>query len=135
MSGVHRVVAATAFPRGPALSDTPAWVGQAGRPGKGNTMDTHIAADYRARIGRDLAGRVALVTGSTSGIGLGIARALAGRGAAIMLNGLGVPDATAEIQQNLANETGVQVLYSGADMSDPSAIEGMLDMARDMLGG
>jgi 3-hydroxybutyrate dehydrogenase len=98
-------------------------------------MDTHIAADYRARIGRDLEGRVALVTGSTSGIGLGIARALAGRGAAIMLNGLGVPDTVAEIQHTLANEAGTQVLYSGADLSDPYSIERLIDMTRNMLGG
>ncbi|HYZ61552.1 MAG TPA: 3-hydroxybutyrate dehydrogenase [Acetobacteraceae bacterium] len=98
-------------------------------------MDTHIGSDYRVGIGRDLAGRVALVTGSTSGIGLGIARALAGRGAAIMLNGLGVPDTVAEIQQELANETGVQVLYTGADLSDAGAIESMIEMARDMLEG
>ena len=98
-------------------------------------MDTVIGMDYRAEIGRDLAGRVALVTGSTSGIGLGIARALAARGAAVLLNGLGIPDTIAEIQQELANETGAQVLYASADLSDLSAIEGMIEMARDMLGG
>src|SRR4051812_17927607 len=98
-------------------------------------MDTHISGDYRTGIGRDLAGRVALVTGSTSGIGLGIARALAGRGAAIMLNGLGVPDTVAEIQQSLAGENGVQVLYAGSDLSDLPSIERMIDMTCDTLGG
>jgi 3-hydroxybutyrate dehydrogenase len=98
-------------------------------------MDTHISGHHRAGIGRDLAGRVALVTGSTSGIGLGIARALAVQGAALMLNGLGVPDTVAEIQQDLANETGAQVLYSGADLSDLNSIERMIDMTCDMLGG
>ena len=76
-----------------------------------------------------LEGKTALVTGSTSGIGLAIARALAGAGAKVMLNGFG--DA-AEIEQ-LKQELGA--LHDGADMSDPTAIEAMIRRCADELGG
>jgi 3-hydroxybutyrate dehydrogenase len=64
-----------------------------------------------------LKGRVALVTGSTSGIGLGIARSLAHAGADIMINGLGNPDDIEKIRADLALETGARVAYNGADLS------------------
>lgn len=64
-----------------------------------------------------LKGRVALVTGSTSGIGLGIARALANAGADIMLNGLGDGTANEKIRADLAADTGVKVAFNGADLS------------------
>ena len=69
-----------------------------------------------------LRGKVAIVTGSTSGIGLGIARALAADGAAILLNGFGPADAIAALQQELAATHGVQVRHSGADMTKPDEI-------------
>lgn len=69
-----------------------------------------------------LKGRVALVTGSTSGIGLGIARALAARGAEVVLNGFGDAAEIAHTQAGLAQEFGVEVHYSGADLSDADAI-------------
>ncbi len=75
-----------------------------------------------------LDGKVALVTGSTSGIGLAIARALAGAGAKVMLNGFG--DAT-EIER-LCAELGA--LHDPADLSDPSAIEAMLARCSAELG-
>ena len=75
-----------------------------------------------------LEGKVALVTGSTSGIGLAIARALAGAGARVMLNGFGDP---AEIDR-LKAELGAA--YDGADLGDPRAIERMADHLRDELG-
>jgi len=77
----------------------------------------------------DLAGKVALVTGSTSGIGLGIARALAAAGAAIVLNGFGRTDEIAMVEDAIAREYGVPTSFSGADMSDPEAIAGMIEGA------
>jgi len=83
---------------------------------------------------RPLAGRVSLITGSTSGIGLGIARALAGAGSAIVLNGFGKAEEISAAQAILAAECGVQVEFSGADMSDPAAIGGMIDMTMAEFG-
>jgi 3-hydroxybutyrate dehydrogenase len=76
----------------------------------------------------DLTGKVALVTGSTSGIGLGIARALGADGARVMINGFG--DA-AEIA-TLCEELGA--IHDGADMSDPAAIEAMAARCTAELG-
>jgi 3-hydroxybutyrate dehydrogenase len=74
-----------------------------------------------------LAGRVSLVTGSTSGIGLGIARALAAVGSAIVLNGFGKPEAIADAQAQIRSEFDVRVAYSAADMSKPSSIQEMIN--------
>jgi 3-hydroxybutyrate dehydrogenase len=82
-----------------------------------------------------LAGRVAIVTGSTSGIGLGIAEALAAEGAAIMLNGFGDAGEIEKLRTGLAAKYGVKVEYSGADMSKPAAIAGMVADAEAKLGG
>jgi len=73
-----------------------------------------------------LAGRVAIVTGSTSGIGLGIAAALAAEGAQIVLNGFGPKDEIERIRAAMAKEHGVSVGYDGADMSKPAEIEAMV---------
>ena len=78
-----------------------------------------------------LKGKTALVTGSTSGIGLGIAIALAEQGANIMMNGFG--DADAAIAQVKAK--GVEVDYHGADMSKASEIEAMMQAAEKRFGG
>ena len=81
-----------------------------------------------------LKGKAAVVTGSTSGIGLGIARALAVAGCNVMLNGLGDPVEIEKIRDGLAEESGADVAFSGADMTDPQAIAGMIDVATDTFG-
>jgi 3-hydroxybutyrate dehydrogenase len=78
---------------------------------------------------RVLQSRVSLVTGSTSGIGFGIARALAAAGSGIVLNGFGKPDEIAKVQKQVADEFGVKVTFSGADMSKPDAIKAMFEGA------
>jgi 3-hydroxybutyrate dehydrogenase len=83
------------------------------------------------RVSIMLEGKTAVVTGSTSGIGLGIALALAHRGANIVLNGFG--DAEGPKQQ-LA-ELGVKVAYHGADMSRPNDIADMMAMLERDFGG
>src|SRR4051812_7050057 len=80
-------------------------------------------------VTRPLLGRVALVTGSTSGIGLGIAHALAQAGSAVVLNGFGEADEIEHARTGLASKFGVDVSYSPADMSDVSAIETMIATA------
>jgi 3-hydroxybutyrate dehydrogenase len=82
-----------------------------------------------------LHGKVACVTGSTSGIGLGIARALAAEGAAVLLNGFGEPAAIERLRQEIAERHGVRVQYHGADMRRPDEIAAMVAAAREGLGG
>ena len=78
--------------------------------------------------------KTAIVTGSTSGIGLGIARALAGAGANLMLNGFGDAAQIEALRAGLAKEFGIKVGYSGADMSKPDQIRAMVEAAADELG-
>ena len=80
-----------------------------------------------------LEGKVAVVTGSTSGIGLGVARALAAEGADIVLNGFGAADAIEGLRKDLGAR-GVRVIYSPADMSKPAEIVGMIETATRELG-
>ena len=81
-----------------------------------------------------LKGKVALVTGSTSGIGLGIARALATAGADIMLNGFGDAAQIEALRSEMEASHGVKVAYSGADISKPAQIAGMVAQATETLG-
>jgi 3-hydroxybutyrate dehydrogenase len=81
-----------------------------------------------------LEGKVSLVTGSTSGIGLGIARALAQAGSAVVLNGFGKPEDVAEAQARLIAEFGVEASYSPADMSKAEAVTGLIDMTLSKFG-
>jgi 3-hydroxybutyrate dehydrogenase len=84
---------------------------------------------------RSLKDKVSVITGSTSGIGLGIARALAGAGTAIVLNGFGKPEEIEAVRDGVARDFGVHVAYSGADMSNPASIAEMIEMTLDEFGG
>jgi 3-hydroxybutyrate dehydrogenase len=81
-----------------------------------------------------LKGKVALVSGSTSGIGVALARALAAEGADIMMNGFGDAARIASLRAEIA-AAGVRVAYSGADVSRPEEVEAMVRQAADELGG
>jgi 3-hydroxybutyrate dehydrogenase len=83
---------------------------------------------------RTLQGKSAIVTGSTSGIGLGIARALAGQGANVMLNGFGDEREIAELRTAMAKEFGVKVAFNGADISKPDRVRDMVAQATRDLG-
>ncbi len=76
----------------------------------------------------------AIVTGSTSGIGLGIARAFAEQGADVMLNGFGNAQEVEFTRAELQRQFGVKVRYSGADMSQPAQVRAMAEMARAEFG-
>ncbi len=81
-----------------------------------------------------LKGKVAVVTGSTSGIGLGIANALAAEGVSIMLNGFGDKAAIDKLKRDLAAKYDVKTAYSAADMSKPAEIREMIAAAASQLG-
>ena len=81
-----------------------------------------------------LKNKTALVTGSTSGIGLGIARALAREGAHIMLHGLGEPTAVERLRSELAGETGVNVHVHQADVSKPVEVNQLVTDTERTLG-
>jgi 3-hydroxybutyrate dehydrogenase len=99
-------------------------------------MDLTRPAPAAARItaSKPLSGRVAVVTGSTSGIGLGIARAFAEAGASVVLNGLGKVDDVGEVLSALSAEFGVRAIYSPADMAKPESIARMVDLTLDTYG-
>ena len=77
----------------------------------------------------------AIVTGSTSGIGLGIATALAASGINIVLNGFGEKDEIDKITADLKQKHNVGVIYSNADISKPDEIAGMVERTRAEFGG
>src|SRR4051794_12348241 len=79
-------------------------------------------------------GRVAIVTGSTSGIGLGIAGALAAAGHDVVLNGLGNAAEIEKTRAALAERSNVRVTYDGADMSDPDAVEAFVARTEQAFG-
>lgn len=79
-------------------------------------------------------GKTALVTGSTSGIGLGVARALAKEGANVVLNGFGGAGEIETARAAIEREFGVRAHYSAADMTDPAAIAAMVGEAEKAFG-
>ncbi|WP_207460622.1 3-hydroxybutyrate dehydrogenase [Azospirillum sp. SYSU D00513] len=81
-----------------------------------------------------LKGKAAVVTGSTSGIGLGIARALAGAGADVVLNGFGDAAEIETIRAGIATEFGVRATYHGADLSKPDEVKALADHAAAEFG-
>lgn len=81
----------------------------------------------------NIKGKTALITGSTSGIGLGIAKALAEKGTNIIMNGFGDKDQIEKTRQEIEN-LGVDVLYSGADMTKPDEITAMIEKAEEKFG-
>ncbi|ALK09088.1 3-hydroxybutyrate dehydrogenase [Blastochloris viridis] len=81
-----------------------------------------------------LKGKVAVVTGSTSGIGLGIARALAAEGADIMMNGFGDAGEIETLRAGMAAEFGVRVAFNGADLAKPAETRGLIEAAIAELG-
>ncbi len=87
-----------------------------------------------ARHRRPLDGRVALVTGSTSGIGLGVIEQLAGAGAHIVMNGLGDPATVAAQLDRIQRDHAVDAVFVPANLMDPAACAGMIATATDRFG-
>lgn len=78
--------------------------------------------------------RTAIVTGSTSGIGLAVARSLAEAGHAVMMNGLGDADEIEALRAGLQKETGTQVAFHGANMADPDQIADLVRATEERFG-
>jgi 3-hydroxybutyrate dehydrogenase len=81
-----------------------------------------------------LKGKTALVTGSTSGIGLGVARALAAEGADVAVNGLGEASAIEKLVSDIERDHGVKSAYFGADMRRPDEISAMVLAVEESFG-
>jgi 3-hydroxybutyrate dehydrogenase len=77
----------------------------------------------------------AVITGSTSGIGLAYAKALAAEGVNVLINGFGKPEDIEKERSGIESQFGVKAIYSAADMTKPDQIKGMIDQAASELGG
>ncbi len=85
-------------------------------------------------MAKQLAGKCAVVTGSTSGIGRAIAECFAREGASVMLNGFGEAKEIEALRSGLEKQHGVKALYHGADMSKPAEIAAMISGALKAFG-
>lgn len=83
----------------------------------------------------DFTGKTVLITGSTSGIGLGVAKGFAACGANVVINGLGDDEVIRRAQDEVENSGAAKVVYHGADMSRPEEIAEMIESAADQCGG
>ncbi|MBU6474784.1 MAG: SDR family NAD(P)-dependent oxidoreductase, partial [Alphaproteobacteria bacterium] len=84
---------------------------------------------------KNLKGKTALVTGSTSGIGLGILEAFGAEGCNLVMNGFRDAAEIRRLQAEIKESHGVEVIYSGADMKKPEEIRGMMAAAEKTFGG
>ena len=82
----------------------------------------------------NLKGKTAVVTGSTSGIGLTYARAFAGAGANVVINGLGTAAESDKERSGIEAEFKVKAVYSSADMTKPAEIAGMIELGETTFG-
>ena len=97
-------------------------------------IDQPVNGPTTSSNGNPLVGRTAIVTGSTSGIGLGIAEAFAAAGVHVMLNGFGDKAEIQRIRADLEETFGVKTAYSSADMTQPTEITQMVEDARKAFG-
>jgi 3-hydroxybutyrate dehydrogenase len=93
-----------------------------------------IFKESSMQIQGDVRGKTAIVTGSTSGIGLGMAQGLADAGANIVMNGFGDQEEIEAHRQDL-EDRGVKAIYNGADMTKPEEIEALVKEAEEKFGG
>src|SRR4051812_34275719 len=93
-----------------------------------------VTPDLTLKITRPLCGKVAVVTGSTSGIGLAVLEKLAAEGADVVMNGFGDPTAIEAVRSELEGRYSVRIRYDGADMRKPQEIEAMVEAARSAFG-
>jgi len=97
-------------------------------------MDVIVKSSEHTAARMDFSGLAGIVTGSTSGIGLGIARVFADLGMDVMLNGLGDAAAIEQVRAAIEDDFGVTAIYSAADMSKPADIAKMVADAEDRFG-
>src|SRR5437660_1448330 len=101
---------------------------------RSTTMNPRMNFDQASKGIPMLKDKVAIVTGSTSGIGLGIARELARLGADLVLNGFGDASEIEAIRKGIEHDHGVHVVYDGADMSKGEAVRGLIAATVETFG-
>jgi 3-hydroxybutyrate dehydrogenase len=94
----------------------------------------HLKTTRLRREIKMLIGKVAVVTGSTSGIGLGIAQTLAAQGADVVLNGFGDAATIEKIRADIQQQYGVRAVYSGADLSTADGAAGLIEFSQQSFG-